>query len=128
MGVWGAGYIVIPSSEDDNYLSLVGQMDPRATLYVNTSQYAKEHSNQADAKVFPDENVGSRATADVCVMSAKLAYENAAVVKRVVEQIWNMNFVGFYSCWNGKPETHLSGVFCKLAKNLLHQSVGQLQE
>lgn len=93
-------YIVIPSAEDDNYLSMVGQMDPRATLYVNTSQYAKEHSNQADAKVFPDENVGSRATADVCVMSAKLAYENAAVVKRVVEQIWNMNFVGFYSCWN----------------------------
>lgn len=93
-------YIVIPSSEDADYLSLVGQMDPRNTLYVNTSQYAKEHSNQADAKVFPDENVGSRATADVCVMSAKLAYENAARVQHVVENIWEMNFVGFYSCWN----------------------------
>lgn len=92
--------IVMPNSEADNYLSIVGQLDPRCDLYVNTSQAAKAQSTRADALVFPDEDVGARATADVCVMAAKLAYENKAVVKRVVEQKWGMKFVQFYNSWN----------------------------
>jgi hypothetical protein len=76
-------------------------MDPRSKLLLDTSAEARAHSKQADVLVFPDENVGSRNTADVCVMAAKLSYENPAFVERVVNKIWNMNFVKFFNCWNG---------------------------
>jgi hypothetical protein len=92
--------IVFPNTEADNYLSIVGQLDPRCDLYVNTTKAAKADSKRADALVFPDEDVGARATADVCVMAAKLAYENPAVVERVVKECWGMHFVKFYNSWN----------------------------
>jgi len=97
-----ADTIVFPNTEADNYLSIVGQLDPRCDLYVNTTKAAKADSKRADALVFPDEDVGARATADVCVMAAKLAYENPAVVERVVKDVWGMHFVKFYNSWNGK--------------------------
>ncbi|XP_024370194.1 triacylglycerol lipase OBL1 [Physcomitrium patens] len=94
------GRIILPDPTADNFLSCVGALDPRCDLYVDTSRPDKASSTRADALVFPDENVSSRSTADVCVMAAKLAYENPAVVKRVVKDIWMMNFVKFYECWN----------------------------
>nr|XP_024370010.1 uncharacterized protein LOC112279617 [Physcomitrium patens]PNR57011.1 hypothetical protein PHYPA_004004 [Physcomitrium patens] len=94
------GRIILPDPTADNFLSCVGALDPRCDLYVDTSRPGKASSTRADGVVFPDENVGSRSTADVCVMAAKLAYENPAVVKRVVKDIWKMNFVKFYECWN----------------------------
>jgi hypothetical protein len=94
------GEIIIPDPNADNYLGCVGQLDPRADLYVDTSKKGKAQSTRADASVFPDENVGSRKTADVLVMASKLAYENPAVVQRVVTDVWKMNFVKFYECWN----------------------------
>ena len=96
-----ADHIVWPHPSDDNYASCIGHMDPRSKLILDTSAEARAHSKQADVLVFPDENVGSRKTADVCVMAAKLAYENPAFVERVVNKIWNMNFVKFFNCWNG---------------------------
>lgn len=80
----------------------MGQLDPRLNLTVDTSKEGKAHSAEANAQIFPDETIGSRSTANVCVMAAKLAYENKAVVKKVVTQNWNMHFVGFYNCWNGE--------------------------
>lgn len=82
-------------------MGCVGQLDPRVDLYVDTSKKGKAQSTRADTSVFPDENVGSRKTADVLVMASKLAYENPAVVQRVVTTVWKMNFVKFYECWNG---------------------------
>lgn len=106
----------MPHSDADNYLSIVGQLDPRCNLYVDTSQAAKADSTRADAIVFPDENVGARATADVCVLAAKLAYENKAVVKRVVEQNWGMKFVQFYNSWNGELARSISSKLSQLFK------------
>uniref|UniRef100_A0A0D9WCY9 Fungal lipase-type domain-containing protein n=1 Tax=Leersia perrieri TaxID=77586 RepID=A0A0D9WCY9_9ORYZ len=37
---------------------------------------------------------------EVTVMAAKIAYENAAYIENVVNNVWKFNFVGFYSCWN----------------------------
>ncbi|XP_073394082.1 triacylglycerol lipase OBL1 isoform X1 [Physcomitrium patens] len=37
-------------------------------------------------------------------MAAKLAYENPAVVKRVVKDIWKLNFVKFSECWNEQQQ------------------------
>ncbi|TVU50054.1 hypothetical protein EJB05_01409 [Eragrostis curvula] len=38
--------------------------------------------------------------AEVTVMAAKIAYENEAYIKNVVNNIWKFHFVGFYSFWN----------------------------
>ncbi|KAG0600272.1 hypothetical protein M758_11G020500 [Ceratodon purpureus] len=108
--------IVIPQSDADNYLSCVGQLDPRNELYVDTSKKGKAESTRTDELVFPDENVGSRKTADVCVMAAKLAYENEAVVKRVVEQSWNMHFVKFFDCWNDYQHMNNTQAFIAMDK------------
>lgn len=90
------GEIYWPNPADDCYLSCVGSLDPREDLYVDTSL-------TNFGFVFPKEvETDTRQTADLCVMAAKLAYENRAVVKRVVEKKWRMHFVKFYNCWNGK--------------------------
>jgi len=80
----------------------VGQLDPRLNLIIDTSKEAKAHSTEATTDIFPNETIGARSTANVCIMAAKIAYENPAVVKKVVTQNWNMHFVGFWNCWNGE--------------------------
>lgn len=102
--------MVIPKPDTENYLSLIGLLDPRSTLYVDTSKASKADSTRADTSVFPAENMGARSTADVCVMAAKLAYENPAVVKKVVEKDWKLHFVKFYNCWNGNDSTELAAL------------------
>ncbi|KAG0593134.1 hypothetical protein KC19_1G307000 [Ceratodon purpureus] len=111
---WGS--IVIPKPGADNFLSMIGHMDPRCDLYVDTSAAGKAASTRADALVFPDEDVGSRRTADVCVLAAKLAYENPNVVKRVVEQNWKMHFVKFFNCWNEYQKMHNTQAFMFMDK------------
>lgn len=83
-------------------MSIIGLIDSRSTLFVDTSKAGKAASTRADTVAFPAENVGSRSTADVCVMAAKLAYESPAVIKKVVTEGMKMHFVNFYNCWNGK--------------------------
>lgn len=50
-------------------------------------------------------------TFDVTVMAAKIAYENAAYIENVVNNVWKMNFVGFYSCWNKFIESETTQAF-----------------
>ncbi|XP_010552519.1 PREDICTED: uncharacterized protein LOC104822855 [Tarenaya hassleriana] len=35
------------------------------------------------------------------IMASKLSYENQDFVKSVLHDHWKMDFLGFYSCWNG---------------------------
>jgi hypothetical protein len=77
---------VWPLPDDDKYASCIGHMDPRTKLFLDTSPEGKAKSKQA---------------ADVCVMAAKLAYENPVFVERVVTKEWKMHFVKFFNCWNG---------------------------
>ncbi len=59
-------------------------------MYTDTSASAKAHSTKTDTDCFPVEGTGSRATLDVTIMASKLVYENPEVVKKVVEQDWNV--------------------------------------
>ncbi|KAG0582718.1 hypothetical protein KC19_3G080000 [Ceratodon purpureus] len=94
------GDIILPQPDSDTYLSLIALIDSRSTLFVDTSQTGKADSTRADTVAFPAENVGSRSTADVCVMAAKVAYESPAVIEKVVTQGMKMHFVKFFNCWN----------------------------
>ncbi|CAK9860162.1 unnamed protein product [Sphagnum jensenii] len=92
--------LVFPKEGESNYHTLIWQLDPRTKLYTDTSASAKAHSTKTDTDSFPVEGTGSRRTLDITIMASKLVYENQEVVKKVVEQDWNMHFVGFYTCWN----------------------------
>lgn len=94
------GEIILPKYDSADYLSMIGLIDPRSSLFIDTSGAGKADSTRADAEVFPCENVGARSTADVCVIAAKVAYENPSVVERVVTEGMKMHFVKFYNFWN----------------------------
>ncbi|KAH9543158.1 hypothetical protein CY35_13G048100, partial [Sphagnum magellanicum] len=81
--------LVFPKEGESNYHTLIWQLDLRTKLYTDTSASAKALSTQTDTNCFPVEGTGSRRTLD-----------NPEVVKKVVEQDWNMHFVGFYTSWN----------------------------
>jgi len=100
-----------PLPEDEEYASCIGHMDPRTKLFLDSSPEGKAKSKQADQVIFPDESVGSRKTADVCVMAAKLAYENPVFVERVVTNVWNMYYVKFFNCWNEYQKMHNTQAF-----------------
>ncbi|TVU17608.1 hypothetical protein EJB05_33655 [Eragrostis curvula] len=48
---------------------------------------------------------------EVTIMAAKIAYENAAYIENVVNNIWKFHFVGFYSCWNKFVGDHTTQAF-----------------
>ncbi|KAL3681612.1 hypothetical protein R1sor_024568 [Riccia sorocarpa] len=90
--------LVVLDREHEDYVSLNGAMDPRVALYTRRS--TEENIDEADALVFPGTRYGSKFTADVLVMASKIAYENSKFVEKVVTNVWKMNFVGFFNCWN----------------------------
>ncbi|KAG6552633.1 hypothetical protein Mapa_005833 [Marchantia paleacea] len=92
--------LIIRQRGSEDFLSILGAMDPRFALYTDKSSYGVAHSDDVNALNFAGTDYGSRSTADVLVMASKLAYENAACVKKVVTQSWKMHFVEFYDCWN----------------------------
>lgn len=87
------GELIIRQRGSEDFLSIMGAMDPRFALYLDKSSFGVAHSDDANALIFPGTDYGSRATADVLVMASKLAYENAACVKKVVTQSWKVNSV-----------------------------------
>ncbi|KAL2620142.1 hypothetical protein R1flu_000347 [Riccia fluitans] len=94
--------VVFPKRSSEVYVSAVGVLDRRLTLYANKllSPYELKYYQHVGDFIFSESRAGSRAAADLLVMASKLAYENAAYVERVVNRIWKMNFVEFYDCWN----------------------------
>uniref|UniRef100_A0ACD5VNP3 Uncharacterized protein n=1 Tax=Avena sativa TaxID=4498 RepID=A0ACD5VNP3_AVESA len=56
---------------------------------------------------------------EVTVMASKLAYENPAYIKNVVNNVWKFNFVGFFNGWNKflKEDTTQSFVMTDMAKD-----------
>nr|GEW31766.1 putative alpha/beta-Hydrolases superfamily protein [Tanacetum cinerariifolium] len=43
--------------------------------------------------------------------ASKLAYENATVIKNVINLHWKMHFVDFYNCWNEYQKERSTQVF-----------------
>ncbi|KAJ8755942.1 hypothetical protein K2173_024487 [Erythroxylum novogranatense] len=87
------GKVVIPKRGTETFISTIGQLDGRIDLY-------KPKSLAERTDDFLSAEVGNRVLLDLCIMAAKLAYENAKVVQSVVDHHWNMDFVDFYDCWN----------------------------
>lgn len=103
MQIWHccAGEIVISNPNANIYLSYVGPLDPRSGLYVSTPNAIKLDSSNLEL-ASPQEAVSSRLAADICIMAAKLSYENPVIVKLKVKHNWRMHLVKLYKCSNGK--------------------------
>lgn len=92
-----------PHQEDEDYYCLTGLLDPRQELCLQEGILSDVTNLGSDA--------GMKGMADVCVMSSKLSYENENVIKKVVEQVWKMNFVEYFDCWNEYLESKATQAF-----------------
>ncbi|GJM95568.1 hypothetical protein PR202_ga12325 [Eleusine coracana subsp. coracana] len=126
--------LVIPFREAANFRSIIGMIDGRTELkpvpasiyscdeqqlhFVDNWWKAKEECIDVESGECYSDNVPlikeQYYVDEVTVMAAKLAYENEAYIKNVVNNIWKFNFVGFYSCWNkfmGKDGAYTTQAF-----------------
>lgn len=90
------GEVVVPQRDTETFISTIGQLDTRINLY--RAQILAEDSDVREGALKPE--MGNRALMDLCMMASKLAYENAQVIKKIVNHHWKMHFVDFYNCWN----------------------------
>ncbi|KAJ7557290.1 hypothetical protein O6H91_05G120800 [Diphasiastrum complanatum] len=103
-----------PSDDPSRYYSLIGHLDWRTTL---DRDLAVEHVGRSTVDrtisktLFPETKRGPLLMAELCVMSSKLAYENAEVIERIVKAEWKMDFVGQYDCWNEGQRRKSTHVF-----------------
>uniref|UniRef100_A0A452Y208 Uncharacterized protein n=1 Tax=Aegilops tauschii subsp. strangulata TaxID=200361 RepID=A0A452Y208_AEGTS len=111
--------LVIPRREAANYRTMIGMIDGRTELKPAPAASVGDMRQLQVLDVVVSGEVadlesGGYVTAgtplvlrqylilEITVMAAKIAYENAAFVKNVVNNVWKFNFVGFYNGWNSK--------------------------
>lgn len=85
----GTGNVVVPVRDTETFISTIGQLDGRLDLH--------EFASEGEEGFKPE--IGNRALMDLCIMSSKLAYENAQVIKCVVNRHWkatSFNSFQFY--------------------------------
>ncbi|KAI4329009.1 hypothetical protein L6164_021316 [Bauhinia variegata] len=106
------GALVIPRRDTEAFISSVGHIDGRVDLYKGQEL---AEANMGGGSVAGEggliANMGNRALMDLCVMASKLAYENAQVIKSIVNNHWKMHFVDFYNCWNDFQKNECTKVF-----------------
>ncbi|XP_061359245.1 triacylglycerol lipase OBL1 [Gastrolobium bilobum] len=109
------GKVVVPQRGTETFISTIGHLDRRIDLYK--PQILAEFVREEEEGGFKPE-MGNRALMDLCMMASKLAYENAQVIKNIVNHHWKMHFVGFYDCWNDFQKEMSTQVFilCDKAK------------
>ncbi|XP_027086329.1 triacylglycerol lipase OBL1 isoform X1 [Coffea arabica] len=76
------GKVVVPAEGSADFMSFLGHFDRRVELDKNIKP--------GDKKYF----------AELSVMASKIAYENKAFIKAVVEDKWKMELIGEYDFWN----------------------------
>ncbi|ESQ31189.1 hypothetical protein EUTSA_v10004113mg [Eutrema salsugineum] len=81
------GEVVMPRTMSENYQSFIGHLDTRINL--------DKTMNLED---------GDRYYAALSIMASKIAYENSARIKYVVENHWNMKYLGLVDYWNEYQE------------------------
>ncbi|XP_021819949.1 uncharacterized protein LOC110761708 [Prunus avium] len=96
------GKVVVPQRGTETFISTIGHLDGRIDLYKGEN--LAETSLKAELG-------NNRALMDLCMMAAKLAYENAQVVRYIVVDHWKMHFVKFYNCWNDFQKQMSTQVF-----------------
>ncbi|PIA39813.1 hypothetical protein AQUCO_02600342v1 [Aquilegia coerulea] len=88
------GSLVIPKKESADYRSILAHIDERTDLYRTSS--VLNHLMKAE----PMDNVSERNPLDLCMMAAKIVYENKAYIENVITNHWKMYFVEHYNFWN----------------------------
>ncbi|CAA7056886.1 unnamed protein product [Microthlaspi erraticum] len=88
------GEVVMPKTTSENYLSFIGHLDRRINL--------DKTKNREDGDLY---------YAALSIMSSKLAYENSARIKHVVENHWNMKYLGLNDYWNEYQEKETTQAF-----------------
>ncbi|KAL6608241.1 hypothetical protein ACP70R_041304 [Stipagrostis hirtigluma subsp. patula] len=104
---------------DDRWLQVVGV--PASGKAVEEEDYfvdVESGDSSAAVPLIQQEYVNGRllrlrtySVFEVTIMAAKIAYENAAYIENVVNNVWKFNFVGFYSCWNKFVGDHTTQAF-----------------
>lgn len=85
------GKIVMPRRGSETFISAIGHLDGRIDLDKN-DLFGGDDEPAFKEKAGINMNLGNRALLDLSMMAAKLAYENANVVKNVVNQHWEVFF------------------------------------
>ncbi|CAF1717055.1 triacylglycerol lipase OBL1 [Brassica napus] len=88
------GEVVMPKTTSENYLSFIGHLDRRISLDKTKSR-----------------EDGDLYYAALSIMSSKLAYENSARIKYVVENHWHMKYLGLDDYWNEYQEKETTQAF-----------------
>lgn len=88
------GKVIYPDKTSSKFASLIGNIDKRIKLEssINSPQ---------DRRYYPA----------LCVMAAKASYENQKYIQTVVNDHWEMNFLGFYDFWNDYQEKTTTQAF-----------------
>ncbi|KAJ4878676.1 alpha/beta-Hydrolases superfamily protein [Raphanus sativus] len=93
-GFFLRGEVVMPKTTSENYLSFIGHLDRRISLDKTKSR-----------------EDGDLYYAALSIMSSKLAYENSARIKYVVENHWSMKYLGLNDYWNEYQEKETTQAF-----------------
>ncbi|XP_059623894.1 triacylglycerol lipase OBL1-like [Cornus florida] len=94
------GKMVTPEKSWPTFLSFNGKIDDRVELDKNI-----KHGD-------------SRYYGAFSVMAAKISYENKDYIKKTVEDLWKMEFLGFYDFWNEFQEKATTQAFMLRDKNV----------
>ncbi|KAI9117766.1 hypothetical protein K1719_011181 [Acacia pycnantha] len=107
------GKVVVPRRGTYTFVSTIGHLDRKIDLYRG-QELAKAIIGGGDSmqrKSIIKPEFGNRALMDLCMMASKLAYENAKVIKNIVNHHWKMHFLDFYDCWNDFQKQMSTQVF-----------------
>ncbi|KAL4319299.1 hypothetical protein GQ457_18G002190 [Hibiscus cannabinus] len=85
---------LIPRRDSAEFVSYIGFLDGRIKLEPN---------------IKPGD--GFKYYSALCMMASKVAYENKARIEHIVKDHLNMEFLGFYSCWNDYQQKTTTEVF-----------------
>ncbi|KAL1316252.1 hypothetical protein HN51_068477 [Arachis hypogaea] len=85
------GKLVVPDRKSSKFLSFIGNLDYRMRLGTMKREDCRYYVYLA-------------------MMASKASYENEAFLEDIVTNKWEMEYVGFYNCWNdyqGKSTTQV---------------------
>ncbi|KAF8401176.1 hypothetical protein HHK36_014480 [Tetracentron sinense] len=78
------GKVVIPRRNSETFISAIGHLDGRVDLYKD-DYFLRDNEEEKNG------DSGLLALMDLCMMASKLAYENAKVVRNIVDVLFLLN-------------------------------------
>lgn len=83
---------MIPQRDSETFISAIGHLDGHIDLFK--SEMMLKNTIEPDFwKKILQFGGGSQVLMDLCIIASKLAYENANVVRNVVNLHWKVGFV-----------------------------------